>query len=206
MKKHILLVEYCSDTLETIKALLHHNIFDFTIAKTADVAKDLLRSINFDLLITESLLPKSHGFALSKFTSENSPGTKIIIISEQLEKFRYKEEAVNQHGADDFFEKPINCPEFKDAVFSLLKLKKDIETDENYDQGMTTTLNIHEILKKMEEEKNRNAPAAQKKNHHSRRSIRQHYRRSEERRKLRNRSGLTVSYNLPADVPLQGAS
>jgi DNA-binding response OmpR family regulator len=148
MKKNILLVEYCTAAIETIQQILHNKIFDITVARSEDVARDLLTKFGFDLLITETLLPKSHGFFLSRFVADNYPRTKIIIISEKLKEADHKEEAITQHGANDFFEKPLNGKEFKKRVLELLEVD-DEEIEENeYATDMTTRL--HKIPSKEE--------------------------------------------------------
>jgi DNA-binding NtrC family response regulator len=143
MKKKILLVEYNSSAIGKIRQILHHKIFDITVATSQEKARDLLKNFRFDLLITETLLPKSHGFILSKYVSENYPGTKIIIISEKLKEVDYKHEAITKHGASDFFEKPLKEKEFKKKVLEVLNIK---ETDlQETDESSDVTTRIHKI-------------------------------------------------------------
>jgi len=143
MKKKILLVEYNSSAIGKIRQILHHKIFDITVATSQEKARDLLKNFHFDLLITETLLPKSHGFILSKYVSENYPGTKIIIISEKLKEIDYKHEAITKHGASDFFEKPLKEKEFKKKVLEVLNIK---ETDlKDTDESSDVTTRIHKI-------------------------------------------------------------
>lgn len=148
MKKNILLVEYSTAAIEAIQQILHHKIFDITVARSEDVARDLLAKIGFDLLITETLLPKSHGFFLSRFVADNYPRTRIIIISEKLKEADHKEEAVTQHGADDFFEKPLNGREFKKRVLELVGIDEEEILETEHATDMTTRL--HKIPSKEE--------------------------------------------------------
>ena len=143
MKKKILLVEYSSSTIGKIRQILHHKIFDITVAQSEEVARDLLGNFRFDLLITETLLPKSHGFILSKYVSKNYPGTKIIIIGEKLKKVDYKDEAINKHGASDFFEKPLKEKELKKKILEVLNInEKDLlGMNESFD----ITTKVHKI-------------------------------------------------------------
>jgi DNA-binding NtrC family response regulator len=143
MKKKILLVEYSSSTIGKIRQILHHKIFDIKVAQSEEVARDLLGHFHFDLLITEILLPKSHGFILSKYVSKNYPGTKIIIISEKLKKVDYKYEAITKHGASDFFEKPLKEKEFKKKILEVLNLnEKDLL---GMDESSDITTRVHRI-------------------------------------------------------------
>ena len=156
MKKNILLVEYCSETINTLKELLHPKIFDITVAGNEEVAKILLNKIRFDMLITETLLPKSHGFILSKYVSENYPGTKIIIISEKLKKINYKQDAITKYGAIDFLEKPLNTKQLKKKIFKALDIRNNDQTHVEDTTGVTTNIHVLPDLKKTGSEKRTN--------------------------------------------------
>ena len=155
MKKNILLVEYATSTIDLIKELLSHPIFNITVLNEGDIAKKALNETKFDMLITAAMLPKFHGFNLSQFASTNCPGIKIIIISEIYKGMDYKHQAVSLYKADDFFEKPFNNNDFKNRVLELLDIKPgDIE-----ETGTKTTAQIPipdtakiPTLKKIEEE------------------------------------------------------
>jgi DNA-binding NtrC family response regulator len=150
MRKRILLVEYCSETIDTLKELLHPQIFDITVAGNEEVAKVLLNKVRFDMLITETLLPKSHGFILSKFVSENYPGIKIIIISEKLKKVDYKHDAITQYGAIDFFEKPLNTKKLKKRIFNALDMSENDLRDMEDVTGVTTNVHVLPDLKNID--------------------------------------------------------
>jgi len=148
MKKNILLVEYSTAAIESVQQILHHKIFDITVARSEDLAKKLLKKLRFDLLITETLLPKSHGFFLSRYVADHFPGTRIIVISEKLKKEDHKDEAVTEHGADDFFEKPLNTKGFQQRVFELLDIPEEEIEEGAYTSDITTRL--HRIPSKEE--------------------------------------------------------
>jgi DNA-binding NtrC family response regulator len=151
MKKNILLVEYNTDDVDIIKEILNKEIFDITVAGDEKTAKTLLKKQEFPLVITEALLPKSHGFTLSQYISENYPAAKIIIISEKLKEVDYKNEAL-EHGAGEFLEKPLNPSQFREIVSKHLNINK--KEHMNF-KNETTKINILPLLdkKKSEEEK-----------------------------------------------------
>lgn len=129
MKKRILLVEYASATVEVIKEILAHPLFELTVVTEGDAAKKTLTEKSFDLLITAAMLPKFHGFNLSQHTAENFPGTRIIIISEIYKGMDYKHQAVTQYRADDFFEKPFDKKAFRLRIYELLGIRQeDLDT------------------------------------------------------------------------------
>lgn len=156
MKKNILLVEYSTPAIETIQKILHDKVFEFSIARSEETAKDLLKHFTFDLVITETLLPKSHGFILSKFVADNYPSTKIIIISDRLKQADYKHEALKLHGASDFFEKPLPEKEFRKRVLEILKLSEEDLREMNWLADMTTKMHILPTLEELEAARNKN--------------------------------------------------
>jgi DNA-binding response OmpR family regulator len=144
MKKNILLVEYNPDDVDTIKEILRQKIFDITVAGDEKTAKTLLKKQEFHLVITEVLLPKSHGFTLCQYISKNYPGTKIIIISEKLKEVDYKHEAL-EHGACEFLEKPLDAIELREKVTKHLNIRKKAHMNHHSE---TTKINILPLLDK----------------------------------------------------------
>jgi serine/threonine protein kinase/DNA-binding NarL/FixJ family response regulator len=120
MKKKILLVEYANSTIEIIKEVLSHSIFEITIANEGDTAKQYLAQENFDMMITAAMLPKFHGFSLSLYAAQNNPGIKIIITSQIYKGMEYRHQATNQYKADDFFEIPFDKSTLKRRIYELL--------------------------------------------------------------------------------------
>lgn len=153
MKKNILIVDFCTDTIETLKELLHHKIFDITVAGNEEVAKALLKKNTFDMVITETLLPKSHGFILCQYVTENYPDTKVIVMSEKLKKMDYKRDAVNKYGACDFFEKPLDTLKVKKRIYKCLGIKDAFLVALGDTDALSTNIHILPSLEEIEAEK-----------------------------------------------------
>jgi len=136
MKKYILIVEYDNQTIDKIKDILAAPLFDITIAEAGDTAKKMLKKQNFDLLVTAAMLPKFHGFDLSKYVSSNYPATKILVMSSVYKGLEYRNQAISEFGADDFIEKPLNDKAFADSVFSLLDIT-EADVQGHNDSGST---------------------------------------------------------------------
>lgn len=150
MKKNILLVEYSTAAIETIQKILHEKVFEISIARSEETAKDLLKHFTFDLLITETLLPKSSGLVLSKFVADNYSNTKIIIISDRLKQADYKNKAIKLYGASDFFEKPLAEKDFRNKVLEILKIDEKILHELDRFSDMTTKLHVLPTLEELE--------------------------------------------------------
>jgi len=154
MKNKILLVDYNPDTIDFIKEILNREIFDITVAGDADTAKKLLDKHEFNLVITEALLPKSHGLILCKYVSETYPHTKVIMISEKLKEMDYKREAL-QHGASDFIEKPFDVTKFRKKVLKHLDIKE--KGDNGTFHAETTNIHVIPLLDQLSSEKEKDS-------------------------------------------------
>lgn len=149
MKKNILLVEYSTAAIETIQKILHEKVFEITIARSEETAKNFLKQFTFDLLITEILLPKSNGLILAKFVADNYANTKIIIISERLKQADYKHKAIKLYGASDFIEKPLPEKVFRNKVLEILKIDEKELHELDRVSDMTTKLHILPTLEEL---------------------------------------------------------
>lgn len=156
MKKNVLIVEYDTVTIELIQDILSSPIFNVEFADEGEKAKELVKKKVFDLVITAAMLPKFHGFNLSQFIANQSPQTKIIIISGIYKGIEYKHQAMTQYKADDFLEKPLNKDQFKLRIFELLSIEEaDIKEG---DQSPSTRVPLTDTtkipaIKKSESEK-----------------------------------------------------
>ncbi|MCA1621066.1 MAG: response regulator [Acidobacteria bacterium] len=88
-------------------------------AGTAEGAFDLLRSKEYDLVVTDITMPGMSGEALIGFIKTNSPGTPVIFISgskdaELARRLRVK-------GAAGFLSKPFDLGEIRERVAQTLK-------------------------------------------------------------------------------------
>ena len=129
MTKSLLLVEYDESTINVIKELFQPPLFEMAVASDGEMAKRLLNSRQFDLMVTAAMLPRFHGFNLALAVAQDHPGMKIIIISAIYKGLEYRHQAITQYRANDFFEKPLDREKFKKRVLELLNMSAgDLET------------------------------------------------------------------------------
>ena len=88
-------------------------------AGTAEGAFDLLRSKEYDLVVTDITMPGLSGEALIGFIKTNRPGTPVIFISgskdaELARRLRVK-------GAAGFLSKPFDLAEIRERVAQTLE-------------------------------------------------------------------------------------
>ena len=127
-EKKILVVDYDQASLESLTRILKDLKVQVIQATDGAQAYDLFKEEKPDLVILEAILPKLHGFDLTKKISQESKGTVPVIIITGLYKGpQYKHEAMTNLGASEYLEKPVNPEVLLEAVNRLLTAEEDIE-------------------------------------------------------------------------------
>jgi DNA-binding response OmpR family regulator len=127
-EKKILVVDYDQASLEGLIRILKDLKVQIIQATDGAQAYDLFKEEKPDLVILEAILPKLHGFDLTKKISQESKGTVPVIIITGLYKGpQYKHEAMTNLGASEYLEKPVNPEILLETVNRLLTGEEDIE-------------------------------------------------------------------------------
>lgn len=129
-EKKILIVDYDAQSLESLVQLF--KAYKLKIIKATDglSAYEKFKSEKPDLVILEAILPKLHGFDLTKKISQESKGSiPIVIVTGLYRGAQYKQEALSSFGASDYFEKPYDSEKLLSSVLNLLNEEEDIEED-----------------------------------------------------------------------------
>jgi DNA-binding response OmpR family regulator len=128
--KKILIVDYDSQSLEAMVKMLKSQKVQLIKAADGQAAYDKFKSEKPDLVILEAILPKIHGFDLTKKISQESGGrVPVIIVTGLYRGPQYKHEALSSFGAADYFEKPVDPEKFVASVTQLLHDEEDIEEE-----------------------------------------------------------------------------
>ena len=127
-EKKILIVDYDAESLEKLSKLLKSNKFHIIKASDGQAGYNKFRSEEPDLVVLEAILPKMHGFDLTKRITQESEGRVPVVIVTGLYKGpRYRQEALGSLGAADFFEKPVDAERFVSAIKKLLHEEDDFD-------------------------------------------------------------------------------
>ena len=130
IEKKILIVDYDSQSLESMAKLLKSQKLHIIKAVDGQAAYDKFKSEKPDLVILEAILPKIHGFDLTKKISQESGGrVPVIIVTGLYRGPQYKHEALSSFGAADYFEKPVDKEKFVSSVMQLLHDEEDIDEE-----------------------------------------------------------------------------
>ncbi len=128
--KKILIVDYDAASLATLAGMIEP--YKFQVVKAADgqAAYEKFIEEKPDLVILEAILPKIHGFDLTKRISEETHSrVPVIIVTGLYRGPQYRMEALSTFGAADYFEKPVDREKLLRSVMTLLSEEDEIEED-----------------------------------------------------------------------------
>lgn len=129
-EKTILLVDYDTQNLEQWASYFQNRNFHVLKASDGQTAYEIFKKENPDIIILEAILPKIHGFDLTKKIYQESGGrTPVIIVTGLYKGPQYRHEALTSLGASEYFEKPIDPDRLLSSVINLLREEESLEAD-----------------------------------------------------------------------------
>jgi CheY-like chemotaxis protein len=81
--------------------------YEVVLVEDGKAAVEKAAEIKPDLVITDGLMPKMHGFLVCKALKEMQPAPKVIMLTAVYTKLNYRFEARDRYGADDLLTKPF---------------------------------------------------------------------------------------------------
>ncbi len=122
----ILIVDDDDRNLKLIEAMLRVHAYEVIKASNGEDALSALRQADFDLILSDVMMPGMDGFELCRRIKQNSSMRMIpIIMLTALDDVESKVKAI-ESGADDFMNKPPNKMELYARIKSLIHLKRII--------------------------------------------------------------------------------
>jgi DNA-binding response OmpR family regulator len=129
-EKKILIVDYDRQSIETLTKALKSRKLQILTAADGQKGYEIFAEEKPDLVILEAILPKIHGFDLTKRIAQESKGrVPVIIVTGLYRGPQYRQEAMVSFGAHEYFEKPVDTDRFSELVRRLLRDEDDIEDD-----------------------------------------------------------------------------
>ena len=107
VQRKILVIDDEPVTRGLLKNVLVNAGYEVFLAEDGLSGVELARSEKPDLVITDGLLPKMHGFLVCKAIKEFDSPPKVIILTGLYTKPTYKWSVKRDYGADDLQIKPI---------------------------------------------------------------------------------------------------
>lgn len=112
----ILIVDDERAVREMLRNLLTEAGYEVIFAEDGMEAIASVNANKPDLVISDGLLPKLHGFLLCKAIKELPNPPKVILITGVYTKPSYKSEVTREYGADDILKKPFDNVELLACV------------------------------------------------------------------------------------------
>jgi DNA-binding response OmpR family regulator len=107
VNRKILVVDDDVTTREFLRAVLEQGGYEVVLAEDGMRGVERAASERPDLVITDGLLPKLHGFRVCKAIKELDSPPKVIILTGIYTKPTYKWEVKHKFLADDLLTKPV---------------------------------------------------------------------------------------------------
>lgn len=86
-----------------------------------DSALKVAQNGNFDLILTDVMMPSTSGLDILKSIKQSNPSIKVIIMTAYSTDSKIEQS--NAHGADKYLEKPFqNLKAVENTIFSLLNI------------------------------------------------------------------------------------
>jgi DNA-binding response OmpR family regulator len=127
-EKKILIIDYDTQSLDTLSRLIKSQKIQVVTASDGQSGYEKFRSEKPDLVILEAILPKIHGFDLTKkITKESGGQVPVVIVTGLYKGPQYRHEAISTFGASDYFEKPVDPDRFIDTIRQLVRDEEEIE-------------------------------------------------------------------------------
>lgn len=115
----ILLIEDEVKTIQSLKQGLEENDFQVDVAYDGQIGKQLALKNNYDLIVSDLIIPGINGLELCKDLRKNGIETPILMLT-ALNSTEEKIQGL-EAGADDYLGKPFDFMEFLARVRALLR-------------------------------------------------------------------------------------
>ena len=123
----ILIAEDEIDLADALRALLIKNNFIVDVAYDGEEAYDFIKSVDYDALILDVMMPKIDGFTLLKKIRNENIKTPVMMLTARSQRddriFGFNS------GADDYLPKPFDSEELIVRIKAMLRRKDNYSAD-----------------------------------------------------------------------------
>lgn len=128
MPSKILLVEDHFNTVQSISKGMKENNIQVEIAYDGKTGSDLAISENYDVIISDVVMPEMTGIELCRFLRQHGVQTPVLLLS-ALDSTDMKITGL-ESGGDDYLTKPFEFKELLARVRALHRRKKGLEVED----------------------------------------------------------------------------
>lgn len=140
----LLIIDDEEHVIEGITYLLDWKKFNFSeVIKctNSEIALIKIREEKPEIIITDMMMPNIHGMELILFCKDNSPLSKVIVVSGHTD-FNYVQHTI-RHGGVDYITKPIKREALNDAIEKAFEI---YEADTQYEKLNEQYSDMNEII------------------------------------------------------------
>ncbi len=121
-KQKILLVDFELKKIKDTEEYLQKNGYEVILASDGLDALEKFAQEQPDIVILEAMLPKLHGFEVSKAIKKSEGGrdVPVIFLTGVYKSYKYKRQALTDYLADDYLLKPIKPKDLLAKIRTLL--------------------------------------------------------------------------------------
>lgn len=144
---HILVIDDDDRIRDLLKKFLSKENFLVSVASNAIDAENLIKSLKFDLIVVDKMMPEKNGIDFIKTIRQNDDNTPVIMLT-AMSDIDSKIEGLSI-GADDYISKPFDAKELLLRIINILKRTSAKQTSKNIFYFSNSEYNIETgILKK----------------------------------------------------------
>jgi len=128
----ILIIDYEPRNIKKLTALFEQEGYRVEVARDGFAGIDSFEKFRPDLTLVEAMLPRKHGFEVCE-AIKRSPGGKdspVFIITAVYKGRRYRWQARQQYGCDEYIERPISDEKLLETVRSALARRAQASSPE----------------------------------------------------------------------------
>jgi len=118
----ILIIDYEPRGIKQLSDPLEDAGHEIIVAKDGIVGLEVFKKEEPDLVLIEAMLPRRHGFEVcgEMKRTEHGRKTPVVVVTSVYKGRKYRSQAIHQHGADEYLEKPIAPETLTKTVEGLL--------------------------------------------------------------------------------------
>ena len=119
-RTRILVVDDDEDMREILSLTLFHEGYNVFTAVNGPAALEMIRHYAPDLVLTDALMPGMDGRELCRRIKDQSPATRVVLMTALYKSARNKSEAFRIFGVDGFLPKPLDLEVLLSTVNGLI--------------------------------------------------------------------------------------
>lgn len=120
-QKRILVADDDRFMREMLRMILDRAGYDVTFAEDGKAAVEKAADQKPDLVLSDGLLPKLHGFEACKAIKAFDNPPKVVLLTGVYTKPTYKHQVIEQYGADAILHKPFKAEDLLSCIETQLR-------------------------------------------------------------------------------------